>query len=466
MGGFEVVIKEATEKASLVTDRGGSELIIETEATKNKTEFRKTLTPFGVIVLETLGMLPELNIEEIKDKGKANMLSKVLACVQALWMVVQVIGRKVNGLPVTLLELNTTMHVASVLGMYVLWFNKPQDVGRPTEIPICDDTEGWVISLLLRANKIKESANKIKESEKTIEDVSAYPCLKYEESMNAFTYQSQKGVPAKPIWTNTSKKTTATNATSGTNNLGTDVHSETSPDTDARASEATAYEVASICILRADPAKMIVISFRDSMVTDLKDMTLLNFTPDTRGISLPSLTQEQAWFLADYVCDRNMIRNVSLSKLREHCQFKGVGCDDYARNLTHGLFEQFNALQRGWLYMGPLIASSVIYGGIHLIPWNGHFPTQLERHLWRVACCEVIVAIPVFHLTKKSFVGFFNKWDSRWVKYAFIFVGAVIMAQYMIAARIFIFVETFASLRNSPVGSYDTVQWAEKWPHF
>ena len=67
------------------------------------------------------------DIDEIKDKSKANMLSKVLVCIQALWVVIKAIGRKADGLPLTLLELNNIMHVASVLPMYVLWFYKPKD---------------------------------------------------------------------------------------------------------------------------------------------------------------------------------------------------------------------------------------------------------------------------------------------------------------------------------------------------
>ena len=33
-------------------------------------------------------------------------------------------------------------------------------------------------------------------------------------------------------------------------------------------------------------------------------------------------------------------------------------------------------------------------------------------------------------------------------------------------ARVYILVEAFASLRSLPEGAYDTVVWAEMWPHF
>ena len=486
MGGFEVVIKkEATEKP-------GDETA--TEQAGDETTFRKTLTPFGVVLLETLGMFKKQDIDEIKDKSKANNLSKVLACIQALWMVVQAIGRKANGLPLTLLELNTIMHVVSVLAMYALWLNKPQDVVRPTEIAIPDDTEGWVVSLLLRAKKIEERPKMTGEKAKTTRDddfvTPLNPCLIYNGSTGAFTYRTDNAEgPIRNIINETSKITNATDSPHGgpgtdastvdgnnqisaidadeINHSETDAnaHSETnSPDTEARASAATwdDSEIASICFQLAD--KTIVISFSGSTVTDLESMTLLNFTADLRRISLPRLTQQQARFLTDYVRDQKVIgdRKVSFSTIMQ--EFKAAGCEDYARNLNQDHVEHFRTLGLWWAFMGPLIAFSLIYGGIHLIPWNGHFPTRLERHIWRISCCEVMVGIPVFNLTKECFALFY-KLKGRWVKNVFMLVGTVMMAQYMIA-RIFIFVEAFASLRNLPVGAYDTVKWTEQWPHF
>ena len=521
MGGFEVVIKnEASEEPGDETDdklRKTDDEFRETDDKFRKTddEFRKTLTPFGVVLLDTLGMFKKPDIDEINDKSKANMLSKVLACVQALWVVIQAIGRKANGLLVTLLELNTIMHVASVLPMYVLWFYKPQDVGKPTEIAIPDDTEGWVVSLLLRATKIgraRQKAKTFRERAKTIRSRDDFvtplnPCLIYNGSTGAFTYRTDiQG--ERPMWNNTNETSTKTtsphgetdglgndastvdgnkeisgtinnnensgiitsNADDEINNLETDpnAHNETkSPDTDARASVATgddSVKVASISISRENRST-IVISFSGSRVTDLKSMTPLDFTADDKEISFPSLTQQQARFLTDYVCDDGKVigdRKVAFEAIKQ--QFKAAGCEDYARNLNKDHVEHFRSLGLWRAFMGPLVAFSIIYGGIHLLPWNGHFPTHLERYIWRISCLEVMVGIPVFNVTKQCFV-FFYKRRGRWVKYAFVFVGTVILLQYMLA-RIFIFVEAFASLRNLPVGSYKTVTWTEKWPHF
>lgn len=72
---------------------------------------RLTLTARGVALLARCGLLPDIPEEEIKDKSKANTMAKALVVLQASWMLIQVIGRLIDRLPVTLLEVNTVAHV-------------------------------------------------------------------------------------------------------------------------------------------------------------------------------------------------------------------------------------------------------------------------------------------------------------------------------------------------------------------
>ena len=73
-------------------------------------------------------------IAQIDDKSKADYLAKVLACLQAGWIVLECLGRKLTGLPITLLELNTVLHVVNAVVMYGVWWKKPVDVGQPSII--------------------------------------------------------------------------------------------------------------------------------------------------------------------------------------------------------------------------------------------------------------------------------------------------------------------------------------------
>lgn len=72
---------------------------------------RLTLTARGIALLARCGHLPDIAEEDILDKSKANGLAKALVMLQAIWMLLQVGGRLIASLPVTLLEVNTVAHV-------------------------------------------------------------------------------------------------------------------------------------------------------------------------------------------------------------------------------------------------------------------------------------------------------------------------------------------------------------------
>ena len=94
---------------------------------------RVTLTPSGLVSLAVHreGAVTAIRKESIMDKSKADGLGKCLVCFQALWMLVQCAARLVDGLPLTLLEINTVGHVLCGITLYLIWFNKPQDMSEP-----------------------------------------------------------------------------------------------------------------------------------------------------------------------------------------------------------------------------------------------------------------------------------------------------------------------------------------------
>ncbi|KAI5776682.1 hypothetical protein EDC01DRAFT_624948, partial [Geopyxis carbonaria] len=82
----------------------------------------------------TLVKIQQYPTAAIDDKSKADYLAKLLTCVQAGWILLQCLGRKLSGLPITFLELNTVLHVVNAMVMYSLWWKKPLDVGQPSII--------------------------------------------------------------------------------------------------------------------------------------------------------------------------------------------------------------------------------------------------------------------------------------------------------------------------------------------
>uniref|UniRef100_U4LQ61 Uncharacterized protein n=1 Tax=Pyronema omphalodes (strain CBS 100304) TaxID=1076935 RepID=U4LQ61_PYROM len=76
--------------------------------------------------------ITDLPCKSISDKSKADVLAKGLT-----------ISRKIEGLPLTVLEIHTLVHVVCALFMYVLWFEKPVDVRDPTVIKVEDAIKAW-----------------------------------------------------------------------------------------------------------------------------------------------------------------------------------------------------------------------------------------------------------------------------------------------------------------------------------
>ena len=96
---------------------------------------RMTLTLDGLkfIAKHDPDLLPDLSASEIMDKSKANMFTKMITIVQAMWFGIQCITRLTQGLSISLLEMNTTIHAACALALYFFfWWDKPLDVEEPT----------------------------------------------------------------------------------------------------------------------------------------------------------------------------------------------------------------------------------------------------------------------------------------------------------------------------------------------
>ena len=303
-------------------------------------EFMGTVTPLGALQLAREGLLPEVSTDQINDKSKADSLAKTLVCIQASWMLVQCIARKVEGLPITLLEINTVMHVVCALCMYLLWLKKPQNVMVPTTV--------------FGPNSASPpSPEELGQSEKIIDNIPSW----------LFANQDER-------------------------------------------------------ILKQESASL-------------------------------------------HIYNRKIVGSIANSA-----------------SYTSDTFSWFAVVLCG------------VYGGAHLTPWNGHFATHIERYLWRVAGCLVVgapigITLATTTYGKLSAAGFSGRYASRGFRgyrglalyvaampflvpigAAIAVAGGVSIAVLYPAARGYLVVEAFASLRSLPRGAYTTVYWVEMIPHF
>jgi len=80
------------------------------------------------------GNFPRLSKADIEDKSKGDAISKGLVILQTGWFATQCIARGVQGLPITELELATVAFVALNFVIYLLWWEKPQNVRRGVRV--------------------------------------------------------------------------------------------------------------------------------------------------------------------------------------------------------------------------------------------------------------------------------------------------------------------------------------------
>lgn len=88
------------------------------------------------LVAEKYLPYPDIRMPEVWDKSKADIFTKCFVCGQISWLVLQVVGRLVQQLPITTLELITLSYVLCTFATYIMWLHKPLDVETPTHIKL------------------------------------------------------------------------------------------------------------------------------------------------------------------------------------------------------------------------------------------------------------------------------------------------------------------------------------------
>jgi hypothetical protein len=127
-------------------------------------------------------------------------------------------------------------------------------------------------------------------------------------------------------------------------------------------------------------------------------------------------------------------------------------------------------LNYGVLGTGAMI-SGIIFGAVHCVAWDFHFPTPIEQTLWRIASVVstcVLVLHPLIHTSKVflfRWVPWFNRTKTAWITVVSI-SGAfsfLIMVSY-VASRMFLMVEIFRTLFFLPSEAYLST-WSSSVPH-
>ncbi|KAJ7331370.1 hypothetical protein DFH08DRAFT_814678 [Mycena albidolilacea] len=104
---------------------------------------------------------------------------------------------------------------------------------------------------------------------------------------------------------------------------------------------------------------------------------------------------------------------------------------------------------------GQLICA-ILFGVVHCLAWNTHFPSIIEMWLWR-ACAVFISAFPLLCFLILRISAFFE--TGSLAKRVLTYSNYVLAAFYVIA-RIALLVLPFTSLRDSPPATFKDVDWS------
>lgn len=422
---------------------------------------RLTLTPLALKKLADLDpmIIPDLSERAIRDRGKADWIAKTLACLQAVWFIIQVIGRAVTSAPISLLEMTAFLHALCCLVVYVVWWHKPLNIEEPEVIKTDTENVRKICAWMIMRSSIGY--------ERRLDSRS------YDDRRNWFS-AAKEALFKKDAWLAHYTDHEATNPSRA---------STCSPEYElsqpqALSSSRRSQNPASVILrpgqrlygfglgvlprasdrddpsLTLDPATLECLRLADSLHMEPK------WNPSW-GYTIPNQRQ----MLVSYMPTFGTVYDIDLYDLQGSTALtRGQDSDE--------LFRMFIA------------AFANIYGLVHLIAWNGPFTTLTQHWMWRAACLIVAntgffairagrLTVPVFMplwLPYKMIVNAFpsvRKVFPSWlVQQKFVPLYTCLPLHFIyLAARIYLILECFINISQLPPEVYKIPQWSQYIPH-
>jgi len=412
------------------------------------------------------GILPDISLEAIDDKSKADGLAKTLALVQASWLILDSISRWAQSLVVTQLELNAFAHAICALMIYCLWWHKPLDVNEPTIIaaePIHSLAAiGWVCSHDATTGKREcddvawldrgSTSYPGVATESGMVSSSTVFCLNLKLSYtkgNALCKRflaKNKIEPKMPFYVLPRGMAISKLQDS------TAVHiAATDPQFHRRWAMAWQFRQLYPMVFISLPVRQKQFQRRLRFASPC----LLGYTP--YSVDLVSCTDSNNW-------------TCSTPLAREFIGNKDITLTDLDKRTSFVI----------------LSLSALAYGGLHGSAWRDSFPTSIELSLWRVSSVYMAASGVAFvagsiwarnqvfkvdvyfmnerRLKQQSFIVFMDKALTGFFL-AIFFPSVILFCLGYFFVRIFLVVEAFLALRALPSSAYSTPNWTRLLVH-
>ncbi|KAJ4985077.1 hypothetical protein SVAN01_09448 [Stagonosporopsis vannaccii] len=389
-------------------------------------------------------LLPNVSTEDIMDKSKANGLTKLLVCLQACWFAAQVIGR--------------------IITVYAAWWDKPLDVDE--SIPLKVTERGRAVFAWMLANQETLWTPGEMKGLRLKYD----PVARWSENLADLEHHQQADTTP-----GTSEKLQ---------------YRYTTEDVGPQFLR-TQYRIGSNVTLRlhhwqqcfgfrllegtesiADLEQIDKVELRHSALQEMRMhyMTCVELTAyhveclkAAREMALESTTNA-AWQCKEnpeWLQQRVMLRYGYERAYEDRKILLGTN--------SVGL-------------LGPVLMwAGALYGGIHLLAWNGPFESETRRWMWRISCFIIMLPAPYLHwlpvreaLYQRGRTIAFALLDKhgKFVEWTILVLAMLSKADLVLigllytAARIYLIVECFISLAHLPPAVYNEPSWSRYIPHF
>lgn len=377
---------------------------------------RLVLTPHGLEFLARHHpeLIPDISTAAVKDRSKADGLTKALACVQALYFLCQTIARLAVGLPVTVLELNTAAHAICALTTYVLWWYKPFDVKEPLLISARTPLAASLCAAMCMRSGVGYWIKENPDDEMTETGAHRWRALLEFDFDLQTPDESERSSTAEPTSTadgenqqlplapHSSEDPPPAPLPRQTDESSQRIDPEAAVEAHAPGSASQPeWTDGSFVLTPWQPQHGLMVRFFTSaLFTRNNFFTLFGiFPPEEHVPEDPSVTITASVFrccnlarkvIRDYPeLAAPLARSVWGEPFRasfegDRLDFLCDKIDDFPRVAITGT--------RFWgfiLSAGGAVLASLLYSGVHLLAWNGPFRTAVETILWRISAAAL-----------------------------------------------------------------------------
>ncbi|KAH8194652.1 hypothetical protein TruAng_011186 [Truncatella angustata] len=326
-----------------------------------------TLSSTGVCQLLQMGHWIPITSDTIDRKSNFNPFEKGLVVLQVYWFATQCITRKIYGLPISLLELHTVIHILSAGIMYSFWFNKPLDIREPE---VLDDMTGEVLEVMAHMSLLSKNLRR------QLDRLTFYGALTdfYNDASNNGTQSNSKTAVSLNLKHLYSVEYIQRDTSEGINLRGGQALpcgiGVKSGEVNISAIDAIRLERIACYISQIRPVP------KRRRLSDIVDDLGGDYFEDASILAAPKhnlyIEKDAVDLVSSSGCQKQSIFNTTWMALVSYLEL----------TLSH------------WTNILLALTFPTLYGGAHLMAVGTSFPSIVELHIWKAACFVIVGGIP------------------------------------------------------------------------